>query len=354
MSTEASILADIEALKVTALDTQDLYREVCTILFFRYGITPTANKLYQYVRKGSMSAPAEALAKFWSDLREKSRVRIEHPDLPDGLKAAAGELVASLWSQAQASAQEGLAVFRQNAQAQVMKYQQACEAANQACSAAQSESSQISEALCVADERILHLERNLAAASAKTQSLERQLDAASRQQTTLEAALADARKDYSAELDTSRQELRRTEERLDSNEKRALLEIDRERQMTVKLQRELLQLRERSLESEERQRFDLAASKRELAETRQQLGIAEGKLAELRTMNDLQIEDLSALRQTQSKQETQLALLQREIELAQATAKQMQEENIVTKPSAAKGPRRNRKSVSKQNRSIFR
>ncbi|GAB3552032.1 hypothetical protein GCM10027343_37040 [Noviherbaspirillum agri] len=52
------------------------------LLFFRYGITPTTNKLYQLVRKGSMSAPAEALNKFWEDLRDKSRVRIEHRDLP--------------------------------------------------------------------------------------------------------------------------------------------------------------------------------------------------------------------------------------------------------------------------------
>lgn len=57
-------------------DTQALYREVCVLLFFRHGITPTANKLYQLVRKGSMSAPTEALRTFWADLREKSRVRI--------------------------------------------------------------------------------------------------------------------------------------------------------------------------------------------------------------------------------------------------------------------------------------
>ena len=58
MTTEAQIHADIEALRERIPETQDLYREVCTILFFRYGITPTANKLYQYVRKGSMSAPS--------------------------------------------------------------------------------------------------------------------------------------------------------------------------------------------------------------------------------------------------------------------------------------------------------
>ena len=176
----------------------------------------------------------------------------------------------------------------------------------------------------------------------RTQSLEKQLEAASRQQNSLEAALAEARKDYSAELDKSRQELRRTEERLEANEKRALLEIDHERQMTVKVQRELLQLRERSFESEDRQRNELAASKSELAETRQQLGIAEGKLAELKATNDQQIEALSALRQVQSKQETQLALAQREIELTQAAAKQFQE-SIASKPTITKVPRRNRK-----------
>lgn len=50
-------------------------REVCALIFFRYGITPTGNKLYQLVRKGRMRASAKALATFWSDLHEKSRVR---------------------------------------------------------------------------------------------------------------------------------------------------------------------------------------------------------------------------------------------------------------------------------------
>ncbi|MCP6390852.1 DNA-binding protein, partial [Klebsiella pneumoniae] len=73
MSTETEILAEVETLKGRFSDTKALYREVCALLFFRYGLTPTANKLYQYVRKGTMSTPAEALAKFWDDLRTKAR-----------------------------------------------------------------------------------------------------------------------------------------------------------------------------------------------------------------------------------------------------------------------------------------
>ena len=342
MSTEAKIIAEIEALKVNDLDTQDLYREVCTILFFRYGITPTANKLYQYVRKGSMSAPAEALARFWSDLREKSRVRIEHPDLPKDLRTVAGELVASLWSQAQASAQDSLAIFRQEAQEKVTESLQAVAAADQARVAAKSESTDTREALRAANDRILDLERNLAGERVRTQSLEQQIESASHQQTTLEAALGEARKDYSAELEKSRQELRRSEDRLAANEKRALLEIDHERQMTVKAQRELLQLRNSSLENEERLRIELASSKAEVAISKQQLGIAEGKQDELRAGKEKQLEELAALRLNLGKQETQLALLQREVELAQTTSKQLQE-SIASKPAMPKVPRRNRK-----------
>jgi hypothetical protein len=117
MSEESEIQAEVEALRERFSDTKALYREVCALLFFRYGITPTASKLYQHVRKGSMSAPAEALAKFWEDLRGKARVEIDHPDLPEALKEAAGQAVSVLWTQATELAREELAVLRVEAHA---------------------------------------------------------------------------------------------------------------------------------------------------------------------------------------------------------------------------------------------
>lgn len=64
LSSENAIVASVAELRERFPRTQDLYREVCVLLFFRHGITPTANKLYQLVRKGSMSAPTEALNHF--------------------------------------------------------------------------------------------------------------------------------------------------------------------------------------------------------------------------------------------------------------------------------------------------
>ena len=120
---------EIDALRERCTDTQDLYREVCVLLFFRHGITPTANKLYQLVRKGSMSAPAEALARFWETLRDKSRVRIEHPDLPDELRDAAGEAIGALWQRAQGLAQSSLLALRSDAQALMLTARAEVEAA---------------------------------------------------------------------------------------------------------------------------------------------------------------------------------------------------------------------------------
>lgn len=103
------IAAEIEALRGRCGSTRELYREVCALLFFRHGITPTANRLYQYVRKGSMSTPAQVLSAFWDELRERTRVRIDHPELPEDLREAAGGLVLALWGRAQRAAAEGFA-----------------------------------------------------------------------------------------------------------------------------------------------------------------------------------------------------------------------------------------------------
>src|ERR1700686_5728764 len=109
---ETRLAAEIDRLKAEFPKTRELYREVCALLFFRFGLTPTANRLYQLVKRGSMGTPTEVLAEFWTRLREKSRVRLERPDLPPDLQAAAGDLVAALWDKSTAAAHAGLEELR--------------------------------------------------------------------------------------------------------------------------------------------------------------------------------------------------------------------------------------------------
>lgn len=116
---ENQIQEEVETLREQFSHTRDLYREVCALLFFRYGITPTTNKLYRFVRKGSMSVPTEALSNFWKELREKSNTRIEHPDLPEDLGNMAGEVMVQIWSKAQLAAHDSLTTLRSEIESKV-------------------------------------------------------------------------------------------------------------------------------------------------------------------------------------------------------------------------------------------
>lgn len=336
MNIESEIREAIDALRDTTANTQELYREVCALLFFRYGITPTANKLYHFVRKGSMSAPAEALARFWAELREKSRVRIEHPDLPDTLKVAAGELVGRLWSEAQAAAQENLNAFREEATACITAADAAKQRAEQDRQAANQELEHLHEALDDSSERILSLERLLAPERAEKEALAGQLLAARRQHQALEAELSAARKDFASELEKQRDALRRAEDRHEAAEKRALLEIDRERTTTAKAQKELAQIRQSNAELAQRRRDELRVLQQELGDVRQSLGAAEGGLIKMREGAEQHLAQMNVMREQLSQRTTEAALLHRELELRDAKIKTMaQQMRSARKPSDA-------------------
>ncbi|MCE4540750.1 DNA-binding protein [Pelomonas sp. P7] len=230
MSAETEILAEVEALKAKFSDTKTLYREVCVLLFFRYGITPTANKLYQYVRRGSMNVPAEEVGKFWDDLRHRARVDIQHPDLPEPIKAVAAEAIAALWSQATEAARGELAAARLELQADAERAQQAQAAAEQALAEAQAKTEEIRGQVVQMQEWLqqaqtaLEAERRAhAGTQARVQQMLSQLEDAGRQQQALQDGFA-------AELAKARDAVEAANDRAAGAERRALKEIEQERQ----------------------------------------------------------------------------------------------------------------------------
>ncbi|WP_170833802.1 DNA-binding protein, partial [Acinetobacter baumannii] len=151
---ESQILADFAQLRDRFSHTQTLYKEVAALLFFRYGVTPTANKLYQLVRKGSMSAPAQALQTFWEDLRDKSRVRLDVADMPEELQTLTGDLLGRLWQEAIGQSKQQMLHYQTQAdervaqaQAQNREAQQELEVEQGALKNAQATIEQLKEAL---------------------------------------------------------------------------------------------------------------------------------------------------------------------------------------------------------------
>lgn len=250
MSEESEIQAEVEALRERFSDTKALYREVCALLFFRHGITPTVSKLYQHVRKGSMSAPAEALAKFWEELRGKARVEIDHPDLPEALKEAAGQAVSVLWTQATGLAREELAVLRVEARAEAQSAQTDLQEALQRSAVLETRIETTQTKVTELEARVQALAAELeqerrahAASTARGEALSRQVD-------ELKLEQSKSRQHFSTELEKGRAAIDEAAQRATEAEHRALREIDRERTARALADKQQDQLRGKLAETE--------------------------------------------------------------------------------------------------------
>ena len=250
MIIETEIQAEVEALKARFPETKSLYREVCALLFFRHGITPTANKLYQFVRKGSMSAPSDALSHFWEELRGKAQVQIDHPNLPDALKAATAEAMQVLWVQATELARGETQVLRVEAKAEVQAAQQEQLREHQRAEIASAQIVTLQESLDVASSalrsRDLDLEeerRSHAATAGRSQELQRQIS-------EMQGQLERARSDFSIELEKGRQAIASADERAAGAQRHAFMEVEQERMARARLEKQAESLRSQLVELE--------------------------------------------------------------------------------------------------------
>ncbi|SOF01754.1 replication region DNA-binding N-term [Burkholderia sp. OK233] len=296
LSPDAALAAEIERLKVAFPKTRELYREVCALMFFRHGITPTANRLYQLVRRGSMGTPTAVLGEFWTDLREKSRVRIDHPDLPADLQAAAGELVATLWTRSSTAAQAALDALRTEIEAQRAEARQAVDAARDELGRVESALEQRTAALFAAQVEVRELDKAQAEGRAQRQALQAELERMREALAARDRELVEVREGFSRDLGKQRDATERAEERFHASEKRALLEIDRERSAATKLQKELDEAARRAEQKDADHRRAAETMQAQLGDARHQAGVLQGHLDAIRAANSAYAQELEILR----------------------------------------------------------
>ncbi|MFM0477013.1 DNA-binding protein [Paraburkholderia strydomiana] len=301
LSPDAALAAEIERLKAEFPKTRELYREVCALLFFRHGITPTANRLYQLVKRGSMGTPTAVLGEFWTELREKSRVRIEHPDLPADLGAAAGELVATLWSRATASADAALDALRAELEAQRVEAQQSVIAARDELGRVETALEQRTAALLAAQVEVRELGRAQVEGHAQRKALEAELARVSAALAARDRELVEVREGFSRDLEKQREAAERAEDRLRASEKRALLEIDRERNTATKLQKELDDATRRADRKDDDHRRALETLQAQLGDARHQAGVLQGRLDAARAENLRLQAEMMTLREAETR-----------------------------------------------------
>lgn len=264
--------ADIDALRERFPRTADLYREACGVMFFRYGLTPTANALYQLVRKGSMSVPTEALRRFWNDLRERARVDLQHADLPEDLKQSAGKLIGEIWSLARAAADESTAALRQGAAFER-------EAALAEKARLEDEAAQLSVQLAdaraqtaLAEATIAQQREELSAGAATQRGTNLRLAEARAEIERLQGQINTLSGAHAAEIDKVTSRVLQAEQRYTELEKRTLMELDRERTAASKLQKQRETERRASALRVEEMQAQVQAAQAQFARQGQELG----------------------------------------------------------------------------------
>lgn len=279
---EQQLQFEIDVLKPQFPDTKDIYREVCVLLFFRYGITPTANKLYQYVRRGSMSAPAEALNKFWLELRDKSRVRIERPDIPENIAVAAGDLISILWNEAQNAAQAGFSQLIAKASDEVLLYKGESEISREDLSKIQLTLNETEENLKIAIQRASEMEKLNVVDTSTLVAQEKSLKTLQIEKNELSSSMVNMKASFSKDITVISQSLNMAEERYTGLEKKSLLELDNLRQQVKKLDKQLSESRNKSASDQSLFIKSLSKHQSVISELNEKTGILTGIVSELK------------------------------------------------------------------------
>ena len=300
--TESQLHLAVEQLRSQHSNTLDLYKAVAALLFFQYGSTPTTNRMYQLVRKGSMSAPAEALRLFWQELRERSQVRMEQADIPPNLKQSAGVLIAQLWEEGLAQALQATEQNNQKIYAQIALSEQAQAAALEKAKVAQSALLSAQQQLQKQDgiienqeEALQRLQLEAVALEQKIQSLHEQKEA--QQQQHENALLA------------QKEQITLSEQRAADMEKYARLEIERVRQESAKAYKQ----QEQSI-SEQKQKMQQL---REQLQAEQQAHIA---LEQKQRYLSIQLQDAESQHKLTAEQNQELRTLLQQLQQLQTTS----------------------------------
>lgn len=110
---ESQIAHKVEELAKQFKTRKELSHAVCSLLLVEYSILPSANKLLQYMKRGSLTDLNKDVKEFVANLGANARASINAPGVPDELVKISGEFTVKLWEQACQSAQQLFDVERQ-------------------------------------------------------------------------------------------------------------------------------------------------------------------------------------------------------------------------------------------------
>lgn len=286
--TEEEIRATLAPRLAAAKNRQEKTRETATLLFFQYGIYPSAKVVHGYTQHGSMTDINGDLRDFWNDLRERSRVKIEAPMFPEPVANLFSDALAKVWELAMDKAHVALDGERQEAAEQVAQAQREAHESDRMRRIAEDDAEASQSELRQEREKRETAEKKVEAQAAEIEALQSSLAKWQAQAEAEAKARQEAQEQFSRDLEAQRAAQQRDAEMFEGEIKFAKMQIEAarstERELRDQLKEEktskeleLTSYRQRANRAEEA----LGATRMELAELKGRYEGLEGRHAEL-------------------------------------------------------------------------
>lgn len=241
-----------------------------------------------YTQQGSLTDINKDLREFWQEVRDKARVQIDAPSLPQELLQGFSDGLAAMWEMAVTKAQGELEELRQEVAQEAVRAQREAMESDRLRRVAEDEMQAMEEEMRNERERREVAEKQVGAQAAEIEGLQASL-AKWQQQAEAEAkARQEAERQFSRDLEAERAERQREAERFSGESRFAKMQIEQartsERELREQLKAvsaskdvELSSYRQRASRAEE----TLGAVRLELAEMRGRAQVLERNLAEV-------------------------------------------------------------------------
>jgi hypothetical protein len=254
---------------------QEKTRATASVLFFDFGVYPSAKVVHGYTKHGSMTDINGDLRAFWNDLREKTRVKIEAPMLPAEVTNLFSDGLARIWELAMDKAHAALDGERQESAEQVAQAQRETQEATRMRDVAEDQARASEAELRQERERRELAETRVGAQAAEIDALRSSIATWQAQAESEAKARQAAEEQFSRDLEAERAARQRDTEMFEGEIKFAKMQIEAARATER-------DLRDQIKEDKSSKEVELAAIRQRANRAEEILGNTRMELAELK------------------------------------------------------------------------
>lgn len=252
MSTDALIRERLADRLESCRTRQEKSRLVASIMYYDLDLGfPSAATVRQYTQHGSLNDIQRDLKDFQSEVKDRERIHLDLPGMPETLNAAFVESAKQTWMLANQEADQRFEAHREAVQIDIEQAKRAADEAQHLLSIAEIRADETAQRLDAEREMRVEVEKRAEALSGELDAMKSSIAYLQRQLAESEQARRDAEAQFSRDLEAERAARKRDAEMLDGDIRFAKMQIHEAREHAAMLKDELRAAKaERNIEVE--------------------------------------------------------------------------------------------------------